>query len=344
MTRFEARGYDGLSSRAVPVELCFYPDGRVTIRSAQSETELQLADLTPGTRIAGAPRRIGLPGGASLELPDSDALDRCLAPARPASAGWVARLEARAWTVALALAATIGCLLVSVSVGIPTLARLAARALPPGLEQELGDRALETLDEQIFSVSETPPEEQQRIEAIFARLRTSLADESAREAATRLVLRGGGLLGANAFALPSGLVVVTDELLEQLEEDDELAAVLAHELGHLRHRHGLRLLLQNLGVGVLVAGALGDFVSISSLAASVPTVLLQLQYSRSFELEADDFALDLLEHAGLPPRALAGALERMTTFRGEAPDRLAYFSTHPATAQRIERIEARDGR
>ena len=86
-------------------------------------------------------------------------------------------------------------------------------------------------------------------------------------------------MGANAFALPNGTIVVTDDLVKLAEHDDELVAVLAHEIGHVVSRHALRRVLQDSGVMLLVAGITGDIVSISSLAAALPTLLIEAKYS-----------------------------------------------------------------
>ena len=60
----------------------------------------------------------------------------------------------------------------------------------------------------------------------------------------RLELRAGGAIGPNAFALPSGIIMVTDELVRIAEHPEEFESVLAHEAGHMVHRHSLRMLLQ----------------------------------------------------------------------------------------------------
>ncbi len=124
--------------------------------------------------------------------------------------------------------------------------------------------------------------------------------------------------------------------------DDQIAAVLAHEIGHVRHHHGLRLALQAAGVAVLTTVLLGDATSVASLATSLPAALLQSGYSRDFETEADDYALQRLKETGVSPKAFADVmvlLEKSHSGKsgGQAQD---YFSTHPATAKRIERALA----
>lgn len=131
----------------------------------------------------------------------------------------------------------------------------------------------------------------------------------------RLELRQGGGVGANALALPSGVIIVTDELVALARHDEELTAVLAHEVGHVTNRHSMRLLLQSSATALLIATLTGDITSLTALAASIPTVLVQTGYSRQFEREADDYAYDYLAAAGIPPRRFGDSLTRLEDTR-----------------------------
>lgn len=157
----------------------------------------------------------------------------------------------------------------------------------------------------------------------------------------RLEFRASPDLGPNALALPSGIVILTDEVVALAHCDEELLAVLAHELGHIHHRHSLRSWLQSLITPVLIATVTGDLASISALAGALPTFLADMKYSRTFELEADDFAVELLDRHGIPRRHLADILGRITSADENDRGLGHYLSTHPATSQRIERITRR---
>jgi hypothetical protein len=85
-------------------------------------------------------------------------------------------------------------------------------------------------------------------------------------------------MGANAFALPGGTVVVTDQLLELSPDDAALAGVLAHEIGHVEHRHLMRQLISGTVVGVVATLLAGDT---SSVMVALPAVLADLSYSRA---------------------------------------------------------------
>ena len=135
---------------------------------------------------------------------------------------------------------------------------------------------------------------------------------------------------------------MTDALVKLARNDDQISAVLAHEIGHVRHRHGLRMSLQAAGLAALAAALFGDATSITSLATMLPTALLQNGYSRELEAEADDYAFQRLKEIGLSPKAFAEIMlllekDHKRRSGGESKD---YFSTHPATAKRIERALA----
>jgi Zn-dependent protease with chaperone function len=178
-----------------------------------------------------------------------------------------------------------------------------------------------------------------RVEAI-RRIFRDVAREAAIGDGARILFRGGGPLGANAVALPAGIVVVTDELVSLAKDNGEIAAVLAHEAGHVRGRHGLRHLLQNSMTVLLVSAATGDLASISSLAAAAPTMLVDAKYSRDFEREADAAAARYLRSRGIPLRKYADILSRMEADRerygkGERSRVSGYLSTHPSVRERI---------
>ena len=119
--------------------------------------------------------------------------------------------------------------------------------------------------------------------------------------------------------------------------------------GHVRHHHGLRLAIQAAGLAALIATLAGDAVSITGLAVALPTALLQSGYSREFEDEADAYAFRRLKEIKLSPKYFAQILARIEESRNKDPDAnrgsaqerrrsdLGYLSTHPATAERIER-------
>jgi predicted Zn-dependent protease len=169
------------------------------------------------------------------------------------------------------------------------------------------------------------------LRARFAAMTEPLADGHT----FRLEFRRSGRIGPNAFALPSGIIVVTDELVMLAEHENEIVAVLAHEIGHVRHRHGLRTLLQNSAVALLIASVTGDLASVTALSAALPTLLVEAKYSRAFETEADRFALEYLREHRIPPAHFADMLSRLDVAIGRKREVHDYLASHPVTSERI---------
>ena len=150
-------------------------------------------------------------------------------------------------------------------------------------------------------------------------------------------------LGApNAFALPDGTVVVTDEIVRLSEHDDALSGVLLHEIGHVAHGHSLRRIIESSTFAVLATAYYGDADQITAIAGGLPLVYAQTRYSRRDETEADRVALDGLLRLRKDPRHVAMLFRAMQAqARGS---NLEYFSSHPATARRAELFEAAGAR
>lgn len=161
----------------------------------------------------------------------------------------------------------------------------------------------------------------------------------------------------NAFAVPGGVIGVNTGLILTAESEDELAGVMAHELGHLSQRHFARSQEANkynqwIALGGLLAsiaaasaggssgGNLGMAVGMSAQAAAAQN---QLRYSRSFEQEADRIGMQTLTQAGYDPRAMPTfflRLERATRQLGYMPE---FLLTHPLTTSRLSDLERRVG-
>lgn len=272
---------------------------------------------------------IKLPDYAEFAFQDDDFGARLLAAAGRRDG--IGVLE-RGWVwAAVALVVAIVGVWAMLEKGVPVASRIVAERLPADLEQTLQRESITVLDKWLFAPSATPPERQQALQERFAAITAS--DD--RYASFELVFRSAPGVGANAFAMPGGTVLLTDALVELAESDDELVAVLAHEVGHLAERHSLRILLQDSLTALFVAGLTGDPTSMAALSASIPTVLMQSKYSREFEREADEFAFDYLRREGLDPGLLRQLLTRLEAADGAASDVPDWLSTHPATEERV---------
>lgn len=226
-------------------------------------------------------------------------------------AGIAQRMQARWGVLAAVLLASVLLLVLFYRYGTPWLATQLTRAVPVGWETALARETLERMDGDLLKPSRLAPERQQALRARFDALAQGVPAAPQRYAgyapALRLEFRRG--LGANAFALPGGTVVMTDGLAETASRrglgDDALAGVLAHEIGHVVHRHTTRTVVEqgvlNVGLGL----ALGD---VSSLLSTGGALVTGLAYSRAHEREADCYALALMDRARLPTAPMADLL------------------------------------
>jgi len=141
---------------------------------------------------------------------------------------------------------------------------------------------------------------------------------------------------ANAMALPGGLIVVTEGLLDQVESENELAFVLGHELGHFRNRDHLRALGRGIVLSLFLATTLGN--DVSSIGLNVTDLALR-GFSRQQESSADEFGLALVyTHYGHVNEAWR-LFERWDESNGRMRDLVSYTSTHPSAGDRVEKLK-----
>jgi hypothetical protein len=212
--------------------------------------------------------------------------------------------------------------------GVPVAVERIAEHIPVEAEAALGRETLRTLDDRMMRKSTLPGSRQDSLRAKFADMARAAGETTPYSLEFRQ-----SFIGANAFALPSGIIVVTDDLVRLSRSDGEVLGVLAHELGHVKHRHTMRRLLEGSATALIIAGVTGDVASTTSLAAAAPAVLLQTKYSRDNEREADAYAVQMMRKANVDPTYLARILTRME--RGARGTRIpAFLSTHPQTGER----------
>lgn len=335
--RIEGCFSDGASSRrhAASVQV----DGdTVRVEGAAGEllAPLPLAALRCSSRVGDTPRFLRFPGGQSFETADNAAVDHLFA-ARSPLAGLAHRLESKLRYALVGLALAIAFVWGGMQWGVPALARVAAFSLPAGVNANADRLVLEVLDRQMLGPSRLPAAEQARLQRVFAPL---VAETGGGQPVRVLFRDGGDTIGANAMALPAGTIVLTDQLVRLAGHDEELVAVLAHEIGHVVHRHAMRGSIQASATGVLAALVVGDVSSVSSAVAALPLILTRLGHSRAFEHEADAHAVASLHRHRIAPQRHADILRRLDPSKDE---RGAYLSTHPPTPERIRRILSATG-
>lgn len=331
MTTVHAHYYNGENSTPIETQLRWENEQLVVELSNGDKHLYALAELRFSQRLGNTHRHIYLPGGAQCSTRDNDFVDT-LSKLKGGNhlGSLVHTLESHWRLVVVFVFILVAGSWALVQFGIPYLATRVAYALPTEADVALGRNSLDAMDRVLFTPSKLDSKTQQRLQTRFLQMVRHLDDKHP----FRLEFRDGGMIGPNALALPSGIIVMTDQMVQLAQDDDELVAVLAHEFGHIVHRHATRTVLQNSAVALLFATLTGDIVSISSLSATLPTILTQAKYSREFESEADHFAIRYMHQQHIDPRHMANLFARLLKQAG-ADDGPSFLQSHPALKDRI---------
>ncbi len=324
--------YDGRTSAGQAVEIRLQSWGVLQLIDGRQRRSWNIDDLAVADRVGDCAAVIELPDGGRLEVTDAEDFYAAYAQLGGSSKHWLHWLEGRWTTVLACLVLIVGLTAWALTDGLPLAARVVADLMPQSAQQAIGREGAEILDSYLFEPSELSAERQVALRAVFEDVLTDVGDGGNYE----LRFRRSEALGANAIALPAGIVFLTDELVALAENDQELAAVLAHELGHVLNHHALRALLQNSVAAGFIVAITGDLGSAANLAAGIPTLLLNAAYSRDFEREADEVAYAYLRQNDIDPRRLGELLLRVDQRYGRDSGETSLLSTHPGALERLE--------
>ncbi|MCP3463469.1 M48 family metallopeptidase [Bradyrhizobium sp. CCGUVB23] len=324
--------FDGVSSRRRKVTLGFEDqleireDGETPTRWAYAE--IRRADSPPGVLRLSC---ISAPPLARLELRETP-LAREIAARCPrldehqAGRSGVAKIVG--WSVAAAVS-----ILAVIHFGVPLAADRLAPLVPEPLERRIGDAA-EVQVKAAFGgrVCDNPAGQ-----AAFTKLMKRLRDAAGLDDTVKSAVLPTTL--PNAFALPGGKVYLLNGLLNKAENVDEIAGVLAHELGHLRHHDNMRGIIYNGGTSFLIGLLFGDVTGSSAVIFASRSVV-EASYSREAETAADTFAIDLMHALGRSPKPAAELMFRITGKEGGSG--FTILASHPLTEDRLARMTKED--
>ncbi|WP_010543668.1 M48 family metallopeptidase [Sphingomonas elodea] len=215
--------------------------------------------------------------------------------------------------------AVLAALVVAVTLKLPPL---IARLIPQSMEQRMGRLMVGNMG----AYACTTPEGEAALKALAARLRQG----------DGITIRVVNAQMVNAVAFPGGQVVLFDGLIQNAQSPDEVAGVLAHELGHVAHRDGMESLVRQYGLSLLLGG-------FDSNISGYGNALLNARYSRKTEAGADGYAIGHLQAANVSPRptaALFARLAKQDEQSGNAGLLLNYLSSHPLSSAREQRFAA----
>lgn len=238
-------------------------------------------------------------------------------------------------------AGAVAALLLILFVILPTLADTLAGVINPQQEEAIGETVVGQMERMLGSYDGsgycTGESGQAALEKMAARLTSGV------DLPYPLKLRVIRHPMVNAFAAPGGHVVIVSGLLDKAETPEEVAGVLAHEIGHVHNRDPLRITLRTAGSAGILSMIIGDFAG-GALALILAEQLMQASFTREAEAGADGFAFGALKDAGLPTEDTARFFEKLRARYGDAEGVAAYLASHPNLAGRARAARAAETR
>ena len=331
--RIRGHLYEPGSSERVDATLA-REQGRFHLVRTRGTAGIDVEIRDASERLAGIPQTLTLSTGQRF-VPFAELPPAFLGAAETRMSRWTDRLERFSPIRAAVLIGVLALAVLALRAAVPAAADWAVVLIPHRAEAFVGRQAFRELEAVMFSPTRLAEPRRARIEAAAQ----ALARRAGIDPVPEIHFRDARLLGANAFAFPGGPIVVTDDLVRLLE-DDLVLAVLAHELGHVQERHGMRQVLRVGGTFVIASVFLGADDSLLEELAAIAVSTVSAGYSRDFERDADAFAGRLLESAGRSAGDLAGALQALLDDCGEAcRSDAGWLSTHPGLESRIRTLE-----
>ena len=286
------------------------------------------------TQLGRTPRRLVFPGGLLFETRDSRGVDR-LTGRTPG--GRLHRWEAYRPRLAAVVLATLASVWLVWRYGLDLLVSVAIAMTPPALLPQMDRGILQTIDLTLANPSGLGEADMERETEIFDTLLAHLDASDRSGAQYQLLFRDIPGVGPNAFALPGGTVVMTDDFVRTFRDPDQVAGVLAHEISHVVEKHGLRQIYRSVGGFALIAFLAGDTGPVLEDMLLEGSVVAALAYSRRSEMAADQFALHLADQAGYDPLGLKRFLQAVGSADGSDA---GWLSTHPGSSERNAAIDA----
>lgn len=214
---------------------------------------------------------------------------------------------------------------------IPIIAPTLARMIPSSWDDSLGQYLIKDISEHHEECID--PQGVKALQTLTNKLTQSLKLENPID----IKVIQMGKENINAFAVPGNHIVIFSSLLDFADTPDEVAGVLAHEIGHAIEHHPTQGLIRKVGIDLILAGAFGSSVDYAS-------VFIHLKYSRNDEQQADDIAIKLLNESNIDTKGFVKFFEKLSQEHNiltEHEEILQYFSDHPGLLERIQHIQSK---
>lgn len=324
------------SSRRLPARMVVRGDDLTLV--GDDDTDLgraPMSDVAFGDPLGRAARKLTFPDGTIFETHNHAAIDALIGPTHGATLHYLEAFNARLFAV-VAVCLAAAWLLWRYGLDILTAAAIAMT--PPVMIEQIDKGSMQTIDFVMAEPSQLSQDDKDKVSAIYKQLVAALPAGDQEKHSFDLLFRHMPGTGPNAFALPGGTMIMTDEFVDRFGEPDILAGVLGHEIGHVVEQHGLRRIYRSLSMYILVSFLAGDTGPLLEDIILEGNLLLSLSFDRHQESSADEFGLTLARDAGFDPAGLKVFFEEMAREYG-ASEPAQWMSTHPSSEERTKAIQ-----
>ncbi len=319
MKTLDAFYFDGKSSRKIKCEIRIDDEFLIV---PLFDLKLSLNDVKISSKISNVSQIITLKNGAYFMLsPEEKSVNK----------NFVLKLESKMIYAFISVFVLVGVVVFFLTIGSATSAKMLADVLPKHTLDRLSNEAFNELKEDKYL---EPSKLDRKTKAYILQNFNTIKP---KDLDLKLHFYKSDIFKANAFALPSGDIVLLDDLVK-LDNDQTfrgIIGVLAHEIGHVKYKHSLRNIIQTSIAGAVAAYFLGD---ISSIAVAFSTGIVSMSYSRDFESEADDTAISILIAKDISLQPLINVFESLD--KNLSNKELPFLSTHPMFEKRIKKLKS----
>ena len=350
----EGKWYAEGSAASYAARLLLIDDTKYKLQIANGEFyEGTLNSLEIGNRLGNIERKIILEDGSLFTTSNNDEVDKVFKKQLKTNS-FIHTLESKYRWVLIALIITILTSFAFFKWGVPWTSKKIAHALPEKTNQLIAVNTLDFLDKVMFDKTTVNAAKMKEIRQHFHSKIVPLSTEN-KEIVYKLHFRLWGdenLSIPNALALPSGDIILTDKFVELCKTQEEMDAVLLHEMGHVVHRHTLEMVIEGTFVSVAVMMLSGDSNGLADMGVGLGSLLVSSSYSRGHESEADMYAFKHMLMAHIDPKSFSQIMNRMTQYMEKEMEPhkkgkemkldtskdnvLDYLSSHPNTQERID--------
>ncbi|QKJ23308.1 M48 family metallopeptidase [Poseidonibacter lekithochrous] len=292
-----------------------------------------ISELIISNRLGNTKRVITLKNGDSFSTFENDFIDEYLLKKR----NLLYKFEKNILLVLVSIVITALFTFSIFKWGIPIVSEKIAHIIPHEANELISNESIEFLDEHIFTKTKLSKETQKIILTNFNKKILPLI-QNEENIKYKIIFRNWKVKDksiANAFALPNGNIILTDEFIKLSSNQNEIDSVILHEVGHVYFKHGMQRLTQSTFTALITMYITGDLSSFAQIGVGFGSLFISSNYSRNHELQADLYSFEKMIEAKIDPIHFANIMEKLSTEEIKDSNTIEYLSSHPQSQDRV---------